>query len=150
MNRVMGHRSRSSRSVYRQLGCAPHVARDLHRQSQMAHFRVSSDPGKSPLDCTIRQATRARRKGRHRKAMLLLRKAAFEASERPGLWTRYALCCMREGRNEDGNKAFAHAIWLCRKAGIPKRTDILIELQKNALTGDLPRVYRPARARAAS
>lgn len=107
----------------------------------MAQKHVTSDLSTDPIDVAVRQASRARRKGRHRQSMLLLRRAAFAAGERPGLWTRYAFSCMRGGKREDGRKAFAQAVWLLERTGQSRGADLTRRLAKDAEAGTLPPPY---------
>lgn len=106
----------------------------------MAHKHVNSDLSTDPIDVAVRQASRARRKGRHRQSMLLLRKAAF-AAERPGLWTRYAFACMRGGKRDDGRKAFAQAVWLLERTGQSRGAELTRRLAEDAEAGTLPPPY---------
>lgn len=80
------------------------------------------------VEATLRQARKARQRGRHRQEMLLLRKAAFAASENPALWNRYALCCVREGHHDEAAQAFAHAVWLDRRHGNRRRAEVTLRL----------------------
>jgi Flp pilus assembly protein TadD len=80
------------------------------------------------VEAALRQARRARKRGRHRQEMLLLRKAAFAASENPALWNRYALSCIREGRHDEAAQAFAHSVWLDRRHGNRRRAEVTLRL----------------------
>lgn len=92
----------------------------------------------SPLiAAALNQAKRARKKGNHRKAMLLLRKAAFQEHENAALWTRYALSCLRDGRSDEAQKAFSQAIWLDRRRGNHRRAAVTQQLAERARTGGL-------------
>lgn len=98
----------------------------------------SQAPHPSPVIlAALNQAKQARRRGKHRKAMLLMRKAAFEGRENPTLWTRYALSCLRDGRCEEAQKAFAQAVWLDRRQGNDRRARVTEGLADKALRGEL-------------
>lgn len=99
-------------------------------------FQKSPHPSPA-IQAALNQAKQARRRGKHRKAMLLMRKAAFEGRENPTLWTRYALSCLRDGRSEEAHKAFAQAIWLDRRQGNHRRAEVTQELAEKALRGEL-------------
>ncbi len=108
----------------------------------MARKQVTLDLPQDPISTATRQAARERRRGDHRKSMLLLRRAAFEAGEqRPGLWTRYAFACMRGGRSDDGRKAFAQAVWLLERTGQERGAEITRKLAEQAAVGNLPHPY---------
>jgi Flp pilus assembly protein TadD len=89
------------------------------------------------IQAALNQARQARRRGKHRKAMLLMRKAAFEGRENPTLWTRYALSCLRDRRDEEAQKAFAHAVWLDRRQGNSRRARVTENLAEKARRGEL-------------
>lgn len=89
------------------------------------------------IQAALNQAKQARRRGKHRKAMLLMRKAAFEGQDNPTLWIRYALSCLRDGRDDEAKKAFAHAVWLDRRQGNPRRARVTEELAEKAERGEL-------------
>lgn len=93
------------------------------------------------LETALRRVRRERNRGHHRKALLLLRRAAFEAKESPGVWTRYALCCAEEGKSEDAARAFSQAVWLCQRDGSKKRAHLTLQLASDAKAGTLPRIY---------
>lgn len=65
--------------------------------------------------------------------MLLLRKAAFAAAENAALWNRYALSCVRDGRNDEAAQAFAHAVWLDRRHGNRRRAEVTLRLADEAM-----------------
>lgn len=89
------------------------------------------------IQAALNQAKQARRRGKHRKAMLLMRKAAFEGQENPTLWTRYALSCLRDGRADEAQKAFSQAVWLDRRQGNPRRAKVTEQLAEKARRGEL-------------
>lgn len=94
-------------------------------------------PYTSPvIQAALNQAKQARRRGKHRKAMLLMRKAAFEGQENPTLWTRYALSCLRDGRDDEAQKAFSQAVWLNRRQGNPRRAQVTEEIAEKARSGE--------------
>jgi len=93
------------------------------------------------LDALLRQAARQRRRGDFRRAMQLLKQAAFEESDNAGIWTRYALACMSTGKRDDANKAFAQAIWLQERAGRDRGAEVTRELAALASEGKLPNNY---------
>lgn len=108
----------------------------------MACKHVCQNLPEDAISTATRQAARERRRGDHRKSMLLLRRAAFEAGEqRPGLWTRYAFACMRGGKTEDGRKAFAQAVWLHERTGHERSAEITRLFAERAEQGNLPRTY---------
>lgn len=108
----------------------------------MAQKHINQDFPDDAIATATRQAARERRRGDHRKSMLLLRRAAFEAGEkRPGLWTRYAFACMRGGRADDGRKAFAQAVWLLERTGHERSAEITRLFAERAEQGNLPRPY---------
>ena len=66
------------------------------------------------IEIMLRRALRFRRRGEHRRAMLILREAAFCAPSNAKLWMHYAVACVRLGRREDAANALKQALW-CRK-----------------------------------
>lgn len=107
----------------------------------MVRNRNTQSLSTDPVDVALRQARRERCRGKHRKAMLHLRRAAFEAEHRPGLWNRYALCCARSGKMEEGRKAFAQAAWLFERDGRSKTAAVTRRLAEQAEQGILPGPY---------
>ncbi len=93
------------------------------------------------VEVALRQARKERTKGHHRRSMLLLRRAAFEARERPAVWAHYALSCMKSGQVDEGRKAFAHAAWLHERNGHRRRADLIRRLAAQAEAGTLPPLY---------
>ena len=108
----------------------------------MARPGFTQQPPEDAVDLALRQAARQRRRGDFRRAMQLLKQAAFEAKDNPALWTRYALCCMSVGRGEEGEKAFHRAVWLRERAGRKRAAAITQQLSELAQDGQLPRNYR--------
>ncbi len=95
---------------------------------------VPSSQTNPVVRAALNQAKRARRRGKHRQAMLLLRKAAFQEHENAALWTRYALSCVRDGRTDEAKKAFSQAIWLDRKHGNHRRAAVTETVAERALS----------------
>ena len=91
----------------------------------------------TPVEAALRQARRERRRGHHRKEMLLLRKAVFCHQESAPLWNRYALSCLRDGKTDEAQKAFAQSAWLDRRNGNPRRAAVTRGLAEQALMGRL-------------
>jgi len=74
------------------------------------------------LDVTIsgdlcRRAFRHRRKGAHRRAMLVLRQAAHADEGDARIWTLYGAQCMRTGQLDSAARALTHAAWLRDREG---------------------------------
>jgi len=90
---------------------------------------------------TLRKAARERRRGDFRRAMALLKRAAFEAQDRPGLWTRYALACMSAGQTADGARAFSQAVWMLERRGQTQAAAVTRQLAEIARSGHLPDNY---------
>ncbi len=93
------------------------------------------------LAARLRQAARQRRRGDYRRAMQLLKQAAFDEAKNAGIWTRYALSCMSTGKTEDAARAFAQAIWLQEKAGRERGAQVTRELAERVAQGQLPTNY---------
>jgi hypothetical protein len=131
----MAHLSRIGRSILKSLS-SPAVG--MHRAPFFCEAMIQKAPlTPASIQAALNQAKQARRRGKHRKAMLLMRKAAFEGRENPTLWNRYALSCLRDGRTDEAQKAFAHSIWLDRRQGNHRRAQVTTELAERALRGDL-------------
>ncbi|HEX4475081.1 MAG TPA: hypothetical protein VH142_08400 [Polyangiaceae bacterium] len=75
--------------------------------------RVVEDTVPEPRDAALcRRAFRFRRRGDDRRAMLLLREAAYENEHDAKIWTLYGVQCARVGRTDVAHKALSHAVWL--------------------------------------
>jgi hypothetical protein len=107
----------------------------------MAHARSPTPPLDDTLTVTLRQAARERLRGDFRRAMLLLKRAAFEAQQNAGVWTRYALACMSAGKREEAHQAFKQAVWLSERQGRKRGAEITRHLAELAEAGSLPRNY---------
>lgn len=107
----------------------------------MIRTHVIDAPTADTVATATRQAARERRRGDFRRAMLLYRRAAFEADDHSGLWTRYALSCLSAGKDEEASKAFSRAIWLMQRQGRPRAAEVIKQLVKLAETGAMPRNY---------
>ncbi len=60
----------------------------------------------------IHRARRFRRRGELRRALLILREAAFRESSDARLWTLYGVECVRMGKRDDAVEALKQAVWL--------------------------------------
>jgi Flp pilus assembly protein TadD len=74
----------------------------------------SPRPESPKLDAAalVRRARRLRRRGEHRRAMLILRDLAYSEATDARIWTLYGVACVRLGRREDGVEALKQAVWL--------------------------------------
>ena len=102
---------------------------------------MTTESEQDALEAAVRQAARQRRRGDYRRAMLLLRDAAFQAENNAGLWTRYALSCESAGKRDEAKKAFAQAIWLQERAGRVRGADVTRKLEQLVDEGALPKNY---------
>ncbi|HVU05247.1 MAG TPA: hypothetical protein VHE30_26045 [Polyangiaceae bacterium] len=75
-----------------------------------------------------RRARRSRRRGDERRALLLLREAAYENEHEPKLWVFYGLQCARTGRVDEAERALLHAAWLRERAHEPAKARVTREL----------------------
>lgn len=60
----------------------------------------------------LRRAWRFRRRGEHRRAMLLLREVCHREPDEAKLWTLYAVQCVRIGRRAEAASALKQAAWI--------------------------------------
>jgi Flp pilus assembly protein TadD len=64
----------------------------------------------------VRQARRHRRRGEHRRAMVLLREACQLVGDDARLWTLYGVSCVKLRRVSEGKRALSQALWLRNRA----------------------------------
>ncbi len=70
----------------------------------------------TPEERLLARARRARRRGKHRRAMLALREAACVQGDDARLWTLYAAQCLRAGHRDEAVQALRQATWLRQRA----------------------------------
>lgn len=95
------------------------------------HKRIEP-PGDSP-DVLCRRAWRQRRRGEERRAMVLLRQAAYESEDDPKVWALYGAQCLRMGRMEPGRKALCQAAWLRDRRGERRKAEVTKALLSAAM-----------------
>ena len=65
-----------------------------------------------------------RRRGQPRRALLMLRNAAYTDENDAKLWTLYGAACARMGRRDAARQAWGHAVWLRDRDRDPVRADV--------------------------
>lgn len=86
--------------------------------------------GQSRKERLLARARRARRRGKHRRAMIALREAACLQGDDARLWTLYAAQCLRAGHRDEAVQALGQATWLRQRARDMARarvTSLLLE-----------------------
>lgn len=96
------------------------MARNHHRRSRRAGVQAPGDERGTLLS----RVRRLRRRGEERRAMLLLREAAYSDRHDAVLWTSYADQCRRAGKREQADQALVHAIWLRERQNDAKRAGV--------------------------
>ena len=76
-----------------------------------------------PQDALVIRARTARRRGDSRKALHVLREAAYSHQMNARLWTLYGVQCASVGKLDDAMQALGHAAWLreARPRHAPRR-----------------------------
>ena len=108
-----------------------HMATNQRQRKHRARAPAPSEERGTLLS----RARRLRRRGEQRRAMLLLRDAAYSDRQDAALWTTYADQCLRAGKREQADQALVHAIWLRERQHDAKRagvTRLLLEDLRHA------------------
>jgi Tfp pilus assembly protein PilF len=95
----------------------------------------SSDWPESVTDVMLRRALRFRRRGEDRRAMLMLREAAYRAPSEAKLWMHYAVACLRLGRRDEAAQALKQAVWIRKRANDEPRLRVTRALLERLLSG---------------
>ena len=88
----------------------------------MRHKPCRIDPAESHV--LVRRAFRLRRRGEHRRSMLLLREACNSEPHAARLWIWYGLACVKAGRRDAALEALRHAAWLRERERDPRRAEV--------------------------
>ena len=97
------------------------MARHRSQQSPQPVFEAFDDE-------RLNRVRRFRRRGEHRRAMLLLREACYTERDNARLWTLYGVQCFCVGRREDAIVALGQAVWLRERARDGRRAQVVREL----------------------
>jgi hypothetical protein len=103
-----------------------------------SHMRPAHpSPGRieSTSEALLRRALRFRRRGEHRRAMVMLREAAYSTPSDAKLWTQYAVACVRLGRRDDAAEALKQAVWLRQRENDEPRLRVTRALLERLLSG---------------
>lgn len=100
--------------------------------SRSSRRKDAPPPSEPRLETVVRQARRARIKGDHRRAMVLLREACCLVPEDARLWTLYATACVRQRRTADAERALSQAVWLRERQGDDVRAAVTRRLLERA------------------
>lgn len=96
--------------------------------------RPTSHP--APAEQTLLgRAWRHRRRGEHRRAMLVLHEACCRESSSARLWTLYAVQAWRAGRRQDAEDALKQALWLRQRERAPEKTRVTRALLASLASG---------------
>jgi Flp pilus assembly protein TadD len=87
-------------------------------------------------EAMLRRAWRFRRRGEHRRAMLVLREVCHREPDEAKLWTLYAVQCVRMGRRADAASALKQAAFLRQRDREHARARVTRALLDSLLAGN--------------
>ncbi|MBE7480766.1 MAG: hypothetical protein HS104_12390 [Polyangiaceae bacterium] len=97
------------------------------------HQRPAPRPAETDL---LARARRHRRRGEHRRAMLVMREACYRVLDDARLWTLYAVACVRAGRRDEAVSALKQAVWLRERDRHVDKARVTLALLAGLLAGD--------------
>lgn len=97
------------------------------------HRHTVCQPAESDL---LARARRHRRRGEHRRAMLVMKEICHRVLDDARLWTIYAVACVRAGRRDEAADALKQALWLRQRDRHVDKARVTRELLSGLLAGN--------------